>query len=80
MASSILHHGSWSVPEDKKILELAKLLSGYSDTQWNKLRENRKKTYVHAASQLFYGWKDFEVWMQKNGGSAEDEPKACVQI
>jgi hypothetical protein len=59
MAGMVLEHGSWSSPEDEKIRQLARMLSGYDEVTWNELRRDRKLTYVRAASNLFHNWEEF---------------------
>jgi len=46
-------------PDAEKIEVLAKMLAGYDDPTWLKLRADRKRTYVRAASTLLFDWPKF---------------------
>jgi DNA-binding CsgD family transcriptional regulator len=49
------------VSDEAKINELAQMLAGYDDATWNRLKRNRRVTYVRAASTLFHGWAEFKA-------------------
>ena len=58
MATNVLVTGSHSGQEDEYIRELAKILAGYDDTTWMRLRRGRKLTYVRAATNLCIRWNE----------------------
>lgn len=61
------------VSDAEKIDTLAKMLAGYDDATWAKLRENRKRTYIRAASTLLFDWARFvevgKEWGRASQGS-----------
>lgn len=48
-----------------KINEMAKMLSGYDDTTWSKLKRNRKLTYIRSAMVLESSWESFMSRMKE---------------
>ena len=48
-----------------KLEVLARMLAGYDEKTWDKLSSSRKRTYKHAASNVFFGWKDFKTKMEE---------------
>lgn len=70
MATNILN--SWPgyrsdliISHDYKVCVLAQMLSGYNDVTWNKLKRDRKLTYIRAASTLLFDWQRFEEKMKE---------------
>lgn len=41
------------------VTRLSKMLAGYDDPTWERLRADRKATYIRASESLLYGWDDF---------------------
>jgi hypothetical protein len=44
---------------------LARMLAGYDDETWNKLKAGRRRTYARAAANLLIDWKSFEDKMKE---------------
>lgn len=66
MASSILFpHHLGRTKEEEKTLSLAKMLSGYDDKTWDKLKDNRKLTYIRAAQALELNWIKFKELIER---------------
>lgn len=53
------------VSPEYKVNVIARMLSGYDELTWNKLKAHRKKTYEHAAATLVYDWDRFLNVMQE---------------
>ena len=56
------------ISDDFKIEVLARMLAGYSELTWNKLKSTRKLTYHRAAVTLNYQWQYFEKQMEEWDG------------
>jgi len=59
-----------------KIEVLARMLAGYDEPTWGRLKATRKRTYRHAASNVMFGWDDFKTRMKEWGighGLADDK-------
>lgn len=52
------------VSSEYKINRLTRMLAGYDDATWDRLRADRKRTYERAASMLFHGFPEFVRAMQ----------------
>lgn len=50
------------VSYDYKVIYLARMLAGYDDETWNRLKEGRQYTYMRAATTLLF---DHEAIMAK---------------
>ena len=59
--NSIPYRSERYISDDYKIMRFARLLAGYDDETWNKLKRARKLTYVRAASNLLHAWQEFEA-------------------
>lgn len=53
------------VSDDFKIEVLSRMLAGYSEITWNKLKSTRKLTYRRAGATLLYEWNYFQKQMEE---------------
>lgn len=54
--------------QEFKLEVLARMLAGYDEKTWNSLSSSRKRTYRHAAGNVFFGWKDFKLRIEEWNG------------
>ncbi len=54
-----------SVTERIEVNLLARMLSGYGDVTWNKLKRDRKLTYIRAASTLLFDWERIKEFVER---------------
>lgn len=52
--------------QEYKINYLARMLAAYDDKTWVRLRRDRRRTYLRAATTLYHNWGEFEAWLQAN--------------
>lgn len=52
------------VSTEYKINRLTRMLAGYDDATWDRLRADRKRTYERAGAALFHSWQSFVDAMQ----------------
>jgi len=48
------------VSPEAKIYEFARILAGYDDITWNKLKRDRQLTYIRAGSAVLHSWDELE--------------------
>lgn len=52
------------VSREYKVNYLARMLAGYDDETWNRLKDKRRDTYTRAASHLLYEWDEIAAQME----------------
>lgn len=65
MLSELIHDVEGYKPgQEYRINYLARMLAAYDDKTWVRLRRDRRRTYLRAATTLFHCWDEFEARMQ----------------
>lgn len=57
---------------EDKIDILSKMLSGYDLDTWKKLKVDRRRAYVRAATVLIHDWNNFQNFMSKVDSDAAE--------
>lgn len=57
------YRSNYSISDEYKIARLMRMLAGYDDATWDRLKPGRQRSYMRAASSLFHQWADFELAM-----------------
>ncbi len=65
MLSDLIHDvEGYERGQEYKINYLARMLAAYDDKTWIRLRRDRRRTYLRAATTLYHNWVEFEARMQ----------------
>ena len=65
MLSELIHDvEGYERSQENKINYLARMVAAYDDKTWTRLRRDRRRTYLRAATTLYTAWSEFETRMR----------------